>query len=167
MDKPLFWISLTKMVIFNIALLVLEGKMMIDCVFCKIIKGEIDSSIVYKDEICTAFLDIQPVNPGHVLIVPNKHVKLVCDLDDKTASHIFIVAKKINKALRDSTIKCEGINYFLADGEEAFQEVFHTHLHCFPRYKNDGFKLQFAETYFKKPSRDILNEIAKEIKRHL
>lgn len=138
-----------------------------NCIFCSILKGDIPSSIIYRDEFCTAFLDIQPVNEGHVLIVPNKHVDSIIDLDDETTSRMLVVAKKVNIALRKSNLLCEGINYFLADGEAAFQEVFHAHLHCFPRYKGDGFGLVFGENYTKKPSRERLEEISQEIIKHL
>lgn len=138
-----------------------------DCIFCQILEGNIPSSVVYKDDLCTAFLDIQPVNDGHVLIIPNKHVESIADLDDETTARMFIVAKRINRALSKTRLKCEGINYFLADGEAAFQEVFHAHLHCFPRYKEDGFGLTFGENYSNFPSREQLNEIAKEIKDQL
>jgi histidine triad (HIT) family protein len=112
-------------------------------------------------------MDIQPVNAGHVLIIPNKHIELIVDLDDETASRMFVVANRINRAIRNSSIKCEGINYFLADGEAANQEVFHTHLHVFPRYKGDGFRLVFGEEYKNKPPRELLNKIAEEIRNHL
>jgi histidine triad (HIT) family protein len=138
-----------------------------DCIFCRIINGELESNIVYKDNICTVFMDIQPVNPGHVLIVPNKHVDLICDLEDEIVKHMFVIAKKVNKSLRNSSVRCEGVNYFLADGEAAFQEVFHTHLHCFPRFRNDGFDLRFSDEYFKKPSREDLHDIAVEIKHNM
>jgi len=138
-----------------------------NCIFCRILQGQIPSSIIYQDELCTAILDIQPVNEGHVLIIPNKHVELMIDLDDLTTSRMMVVAKRVNRAIRNSNIKCEGINYFLADGEAAFQEVFHSHLHCFPRYVGDGFKLAFGENYENKPSRERLEEISKEIKRYI
>ncbi len=137
------------------------------CIFCKIIKGELESSIVYQDDKCTAFMDIQPVNVGHVLIIPNKHVELICDLEDDIVKQMFVIAKQINKAIRNSSIRCEGINYFLADGEAAFQEVFHTHLHCFPRFKNDGFELKFSDEYYNKPARKELDNMAIEIKRNI
>ena len=138
---------------------------MIDCVFCKIIDGTYTSCKIYEDGEILAFMDIQPVNQGHILIVPKKHAELIADLDDETSGKMFILAKKINKALRKSGIKLEGINYFLADGESAGQEVFHTHLHIFPRFKGDGFGLKFPEGYRKKPSdRSELNNIAEKIK---
>lgn len=136
-----------------------------NCVFCKIINGEFESSKVFEDADCLAFLDIQPVNPGHVLIIPKIHKKFIYELDESIAAKMFIIANKINKAIRNSSLKCEGINYFLADGEAAFQEVSHTHLHCFPRYQNDGFKLNFSEQYYNaKPERSELHKIAEMLK---
>ena len=136
-----------------------------DCVFCKIVQGIFDCSKIYEDELLLAFMDIQPVNEGHILIIPKKHVELAADLDDETSGSLFILAKKINKALRKSGIKLEAINYFLADGEAAGQEVFHIHLHIIPRFKNDGFGLKFPEGYRKNiPSRNDLNKIAEQIK---
>ena len=139
-----------------------------NCVFCKIIKGEIESSKIYEDDLCVAFLDIQPVNPGHVLIIPKIHKEFIYKLEDAAAASLFVAANKINRALRNSDLKCEGINYFLADGEAAFQEVGHTHLHCFPRYRNDGFGLKFSDRYFnEKPDRSKLDEIAENVRKNI
>ena len=80
---------------------------------------------------------------------------------------MFRVAQRLAKALRQSGVKCEGVNLFLADGEAAMQEVFHVHLHIFPRYSEDGFGLRFGPHYGVKPSREALDEIAKKIKAHL
>lgn len=138
---------------------------MADCVFCKIIEGVYPNSNIYEDDDILAFMDIQPVNDGHILVVPVKHVALIADLDDEISAKMFVLASKINKALRKSDIKLEGINYFLADGEAAGQEVFHTHLHIFPRYKDDGFGLKFSDKYRKVlPERSELNIIAEKIK---
>ena len=139
-----------------------------NCIFCKIIKGGVEASKIYEDDICAVFLDIQPVNPGHVLIIPKVHKEFIHELEDDAAARLFIIANKVNRALRRSDLKCEGINYFLADGEAAFQEVGHTHLHCFPRYKDDGFGLKFSKRYFdEKPDRDELNNIARNIKENM
>ena len=138
-----------------------------DCIFCQILEKKISGHIVYQDELVTAFLDIQPLNDGHVLIIPNTHFKLISDVDDEAAARMFNVARIINSAIRRSTIKSEGLNFWLADGETAFQDVFHTHLHCFPRYKNDGFGLKLPENYRDLPSQEKLDQIALEIKRCL
>lgn len=141
---------------------------MSDCVFCKIVSGEFTSSKVYEDETILAFMDIQPVNEGHILIIPKKHVELIADLDDETSAKMFIVTNKINKALRRSDLKLEGINYFLADGEAAGQEVYHTHLHIYPRFKGDGFGMVYNENYRKVlPGRNELNSIAEKIQKLL
>lgn len=134
-----------------------------DCVFCKILKGELESHMLYRDDKCAAFLDIQPVNSGHTLIVPIQHFPYISDVPDEIISHMFLVGKKVSKALRESPLKCEGINFFLADGEAAMQEVFHSHLHVFPRFREDGFGLTFSPQYFIKPSWKSLGEVAKLI----
>ncbi len=138
-----------------------------DCVFCRILAGELESSMVYQDKICSAFMDIQPVNPGHVLIIPNEHVPYVRTLEENTATHMFRIAQRIFAAVRESGVKCEGINLFLADGEVAGQEVFHVHLHVFPRFADDGFGLQFGTDYEIEKDRGKLDEIAVKIKSKL
>lgn len=138
---------------------------MSDCEFCKIVSGEFKSSKIYEDDSILAFMDIQPVNEGHILIIPKKHVELIADLDDETSAKMFVIAGKINKALRKSDVRLEGINYLLADGESAGQEVFHTHLHLIPRFKGDGFGFIFPEGYrVILPEREELNLIAGKIK---
>ena len=138
---------------------------MTDCIFCKIISNNIPSSKVHEDQICIAILDIQPVNTGHVLIIPKEHHKLVIDYPNEIISHIFIIAQKINKALRKTEIKCEAVNFFLADGEIAGQTVFHSHLHVIPRFKDDGFGLKLSKRYFS--DRVELDNTADLIKRNL
>ena len=135
-----------------------------DCVFCGILSGESEVSLVYRDEVCAAFMDIQPVNPGHLLVVPNRHAAYLADLREEEGAQIFRVAQRLAAALRRSGVKCEGINFFLADGEAAMQEVFHFHLHIIPRYRGDGFGLKFAPGYFQKPARGELNEAAGNIR---
>jgi histidine triad (HIT) family protein len=136
-----------------------------DCVFCKIVKGEIPCYKVYENEKLLAFMDIQPINPGHILIIPKKHTELISELEDELVGEIFKVAKKMSIALRKSEIKCEGINFQLADGESAGQEIPHVHVHVIPRYRNDGFGLKFPPYYENKPSRDELEEIAEKIRK--
>ncbi len=140
---------------------------MIDCIFCRILRGELPSSKIYEDDLVVAIMDIQPVNKGHVLIIPREHCESPFELSDKTNERIMSVAKKINKALRKTDIRAEGINYFLADGASAGQEVFHVHLHVFPRYQNDGFGLRFSESYRNLPSRRELDELAEKIRSSL
>lgn len=138
-----------------------------DCIFCAILQGEAPASIVYRDEQCTALLDIQPVNPGHLMVIPNRHAAYLADLDGDTAAHLMRVAHRLAAALRKSGVRCEGVNLFLADGEAAMQEVFHVHLHVFPRYRGDGFGLTFGPSYTIRPPRADLEAVAAQIRRAL
>ena len=140
---------------------------MSDCIFCEILSDDLPSSIVYRDDICTAFVDIQPVNAGHVLVVPNRHAPFLADLDEDTGARMFRIAHRVALALRNSGVECEGVNLFLADGEAAMQDVFHVHLHVFPRYVGDGFGLTFSPDYFDKPERSELDAIAERIRNAL
>lgn len=136
------------------------------CTFCKIIDKEFQSSIVYEDDIAIAFMDIQPVNEGHVLIVPKKHYITLDDCDEETAKHLMAVTKRLNNSV-SKAVKCEGILNLIANGKEAGQEIFHLHIHIIPRYKNDGFGLKFADEYFRKKERKVLDETAEKIKKEV
>ena len=140
---------------------------MSECIFCYILSGKLPSSIVYQDGRCTALMDIQPVNPGHVLVIPNSHATSLSELDENIGSELFRVAQRVAAALRASGLRCEGVNLFLADGEAAGQEVFHVHLHVFPRFDGDGFGLKFPTGYANKPQRAELNAIALKIREAL
>ena len=135
------------------------------CVFCKILAGDLPVSQIYRDHEVAVFADIQPVNTGHVLVIPIAHSTYLEDLDPSIAGTMFQVAQKVAQAIRQSGVACEGINVFLADGEAAGQEVWHTHLHVFPRFAGDGFGLDFSDQYFVLPEREELNRVATQIKR--
>lgn len=137
------------------------------CIFCDIVMGKQEASFVYRDDLVSAFMDVQPVNPGHVLVVPNEHARDLADLPEETGAHLFRVAQRLAKAIRASGLRCEGMNFFLADGRAALQEVFHVHFHVIPRFEEDGFGLRFPERYFKKPPRAELEAAAEEIRSRL
>ena len=109
------------------------------CVFCEIVAGRSPASVVYDDDRCLAIMTIGPVNPGHLLVLPKAHAPYLVDLDEAMGGHLFAVGMRMAAAIRASGLRCEGINLFLADGEAAFQEVFHAHLHVFPRFTGDRF----------------------------
>jgi histidine triad (HIT) family protein len=134
------------------------------CIFCKIMRGEIPASIVAETETVLAMMDVKPVNPGHVLVIPKAHATYLADLDAKAGGEIFQVAMRVADGLRRSGLRCEGANLFLADGVAAGQEVFHVHLHVFPRFEGDGFGLRFGPDYGKNPAREELDRIASIIK---
>lgn len=81
-----------------------------------------------------AFMDTSLVTPGHVLVIPRKHCSYLEDVEPEVGAHLFRIAHRLARALRRSGLQCEGVNLFLADGEAAFQEVFHSRLHVFPRF---------------------------------
>ena len=140
---------------------------MSDCIFCKLLSGELEVSVVHQGNSCWAFMDIQPVNPGHILIVTRRHVPSLAGLQETESAEMFTLAQRISTALRSSGVSCEGVNLLLADGEAAGQEVFHVHLHVFPRYRGDGFKLTLPESYTQKPSRSELDAIAQQVRNAL
>jgi histidine triad (HIT) family protein len=131
------------------------------CIFCAIVAGVAEASVVYEDEVVVVFMDLNPVTPGHLLVVPRTHAVGLEDLDESSAGHVWAVAHRMAKALRRSGLRCEGINVFLADGEVAFQEIFHFHLHVFPRYAGDGFTIG---ANWAGRSRDLLDADAEAIK---
>jgi histidine triad (HIT) family protein len=112
-----------------------------ECVLCRLVNGRLESSRVHEDERTVAIMDYQPVNPGHVLVVPRRHAELLEDLDPLDGVAVWSVAHRIARALRRTDLQCEGVNLLLADGEAAFQEIPHVHLHVFPRYRGDAFTI--------------------------
>jgi histidine triad (HIT) family protein len=114
------------------------------CVFCEIVAGRAPHSVVHEDDRVLAFMDIQPVLTGHVLVVPKAHATYLEDLDPELGADVFRVAHRVARSLPLSGVPCEGVNLFLANGVAAFQEVFHVHLHVFPRVSGDGFHFQNA-----------------------
>lgn len=138
---------------------------MVDCIFCRILAGELPGSFVHRDDDVAAFMDIQPVNPGHLLVVPVRHATYLADLDAATAGRLMQVAHGLTAAVRASGLRCEGVNLFLADGEAAMQEVLHVHLHVFPRFAGDGFGLRFGPHYRDRPAREALDQAADQIRR--
>ncbi len=108
-----------------------------------------------------AFMDIRPITPGHLLVVPTHHATYLAEVPEGTAAAMMLTAARCAAALRASSLRTEGINLFLADGAAAGQEVFHTHLHVFPRFSGDGFGLSLR--YDPAPPRATLDAQAETI----
>jgi histidine triad (HIT) family protein len=123
--------------------------------------------MVYANDQIMAFMDIQPVNPEHLLVVPRIHAAYLADLDERIGGRMFQVAMILADAVRLSGVPCEGVNLFLADGRAAGQEIFHVHLHVIPRFEGDGFAFRFGPDYYRRPRRAMLDEIAADIRRAL
>lgn len=135
------------------------------CIFCQIVAGNADATVIYEDDTVVVFLDINPVTPGHTLVVPRAHMPALSDVDTRTGAHMFNVAQRMAQALRASGLHCDGINLFYADGEAANQTVFHAHLHVIPRYDEDGFGLTAERQTH--PSRPELKTIGERIRNAL
>ncbi|MEA2112992.1 MAG: HIT family protein [Patescibacteria group bacterium] len=110
-----------------------------DCLFCKIVSGEIPCHKVYEDKNFLAFLDINPANLGHTLIIPKKHSKNILEMDDELSKEMIIIIKKISKKIKTS-LKSDGINILMNNEAGAGQIIFHTHVHIIPRFLDDGLK---------------------------
>ncbi len=127
-----------------------------DCLFCKIISGEIPSNTIYDGDLVKAFLDISPKSNGHLLVVPKKHYTNIEDIDLETLKHINIVAKNLYVVLKEK-LNCEGLT--LVQNNGLGQEVKHYHLHLIPRYTNDDIKLISNEKMI-----DDIEETMKKLK---
>ncbi len=137
------------------------------CVFCDIVAGRVPASVVYRDEHVCAFMDIRPVNPGHLLIIPLAHAAGLTALEPGTGAQMFRVGQRLAEAIRRSGVRCEGINVLLADGEAAGQEVFHVHLHVIPRYAGDGFGFRYGPDFGVLPDRTVLEATARAVREAL
>lgn len=134
-----------------------------NCIFCKILDRQLPVTMVFQDDRVAAFMDIRPVNPGHVLVIPKTHAPYLADLDPDLGGRLFQTGMRVAAAIRRSGVNAEGVNLFLADGEAAMQEVFHVHLHVIPRYSDDGFGLKFADHYYQKTPRTELENAGRDI----
>jgi histidine triad (HIT) family protein len=134
-----------------------------DCLFCRLVAGDEEVSVVHEAERTVIFMDIQPVVRGHMLVVPRVHAAYLADLDPSDGAAVFRSGQLAAAALRASSLRCEGVNLFLADGEAAGQEVFHVHLHVVPRYEDDGFGLRLPPDHSIRP-RAELDEAAEALR---
>lgn len=132
-----------------------------DCAFCDVINGESPGSFVYEDEDALAILTLRPMNRGHTLVIPREHASSLSDLSEEIGGHLFQVGMRVSSALRQSEIQCKDVNFWLADGPVAGQEVFHVHLHILPRFSGDSIQLEANRI---DPSRDEMNSTAEGIR---
>jgi len=137
---------------------------MSNCIFCKIIKGELPSYKVYEDHKIIAFLDIAPINRGHVLVIPKEHYEDTLETPDELLQTMALVVKKISKAVMIAT-GAHACNIGINNGAESGQIIFHTHWHIMPRFKGDGYELwKGHDTEYKD---NEASEVAEKIKHNL
>lgn len=135
---------------------------MSDCLFCKIVAGDVPCAKVYEDENVFAFLDIGQVTKGHTLVIPKQHHDNLYEITPESATHVFQAIPKIANAIRQQ-FNPVGINLLSNTGEDAGQSIFHFHAHLIPRYgKGDGFGAVW-KTHTDQYSQDDLQQIAESI----
>jgi len=137
--------------------------MVSDCIFCKIVAGEIPASKVYEDDHFLAFLDISQVTPGHTLVIPKKHARNLLEMTPDETADLFNVVSTVTKKVESAT-QPQGMNIISNMEEIAGQSVFHTHVHILPRYsQDDDLKIDFIAH---EPDFNHLVQLAKDISNH-
>ncbi len=135
---------------------------MTDCIFCKIVNGEIPSAKIYEDSKILAFLDIGPVHKGHALCIAKEHYKTAMDVPDELLKELIVVVKKVSKAVMKAT-GAGGINFALANHEIAGQSVPHAHFHVIPRHAGDGLKMWPQGKYGEGEMKEFSEKIKAEL----
>jgi histidine triad (HIT) family protein len=134
------------------------------CIFCQIVKGAIPSAKLYEDDAVLSFLDINPINPGHALVIPKKHYATILDVDDEDLKKVAAVTKLIAKAVKDA-LYCDGINILQNNFEAAGQLIHHFHIHVIPRFEGDGLKVWGGKPYKEGAMKEVQEKILAAIKR--
>jgi histidine triad (HIT) family protein len=137
---------------------------MSNCIFCKIIAGEIPSNKVYEDDLVLAFVDIAPINYGHILVIPKEHHVGSSSIPEETAGRMFKIGSRLGVALKRA-LDYDGFNLHLADGACAGQVVMHAHLHVVPRGVEDGFHWNWRQLNYESGAQSL--EITEKIKSKL
>ena len=114
-----------------------------DCIFCKIVAGEIPSFKVFEDDATLAFMDINPANEGHALVIPKEHAVDLYAVSDEVLTRTAVTAKKVAAAVA-RTLNPDGLNLVQCNGAAAAQSVMHFHVHVLPRSKNDGLAMNWG-----------------------
>jgi histidine triad (HIT) family protein len=130
-----------------------------ECLFCKIIRKEIPAVIIYENDHVIAFPSIEPINPGHALIVPKTHSQNIYETPDEHLAELIVASKKIATAVK-SVFNAEGVNIINNNDKSAGQSIFHTHFHIIPRFHDDGHQ----EWHGNQISIDELKVIGEKIK---
>lgn len=131
-----------------------------DCVFCRIVAGQIPAVVVHEDEQTLAFMDIGQVNPGHTLVTLKAHAENIYALEEDQAAAIGRTSARVARAIREAFAP-QGLSVYQANGTSAGQTVFHYHVHLLPRHDDDGMQLTWPA---KHPPREKLEEYARRIR---
>ncbi|HLD77815.1 MAG TPA: HIT family protein, partial [archaeon] len=134
-----------------------------ECLFCRIARGEIPAKKVYEDASVLAFLDINPRNPGHTLVVPKKHAETLFELPDGDVGGFFMAVKKVAVLVRNGT-QAQGVSLNMSNGQAAGQVVAHAHMHVIPRFLSEGPPGLESILSVKKMDDQLMDKIAAAIK---
>ena len=132
------------------------------CIFCDIMKGAAEVSVCYEDSRAVAFMDVQPVNQGHTLVVPREHYESFQDLPTELGMHLFEVAMRLNPVIR-KVAGANAMNLIVSSGAAAGQDVYHFHIHLIPRRAGDGFEVPLPFPGSVMPDRTVLDAQAAQI----
>jgi len=133
-----------------------------DCIFCKILRREIPAQIVYEDEATLAFLDINPVNPGHTLVIPKRHSSDVFEIEEKDWAAVMKTSRVVAHAL-EKALQTDGINIGMNNRAGAGQVIFHAHVHVMPRFKDDPHSLWPGKPYEEGQAEKTAEKIRRQI----
>jgi len=134
-----------------------------ECIFCKIVSGELPSYKIYEDEQFFSFLDISPICQGHTLLIPKKHIVDIFDTPDIISDKYYSIIKLLSTAVKESLF-ADGINILQSNGVAAGQVVFHSHIHIIPRYSNDNISVTGNNRTNVNVSESVFRDIAEKIK---
>ena len=135
-----------------------------DCIFCKIIEGEIPAVKVLDDELVLAFMDINPSSRGHMLVVPKKHAENIFEISEGDLAAVIKAVKRCATAVKEA-LKAEGVTVLQLNGTASDQIVPHLHIHIMPRWENDGLSVSTWE--MKPGDMEEIKDIARKVKEHL
>lgn len=134
-----------------------------NCIFCKIINKEIDSKIIFEDDVCMAILDINPSTTGHLLLMPKEHYMMMPMVPDEVLGHLSVISKYLSDLLVQ-TFNAKDVSIYIANGAAAGQQSQHFMMHVIPRYENDGINLNLEG---EKLSSSELEDLANKLKSKL
>lgn len=132
-----------------------------DCIFCKILAGELPAQTVQEDDHTVAFLDINPWTRGHAVVIPRRHARDLLEIADEDLAHVAAAARRLARRMQD-TLGCDGVNLLNSCGQAAWQTIFHFHMHVIPRYEGDPLELPTRPT---QADPDELAAVADELRR--
>ncbi|KXA92298.1 hypothetical protein AKJ64_03515 [candidate division MSBL1 archaeon SCGC-AAA259E17] len=133
-----------------------------NCIFCKIVNGEVESEKIHETANVISFLDVNPRAPGHTLVIPKEHVEVLTELEDEVACDIFKVTKKVEKLLKES-LDADAFTIGINDGRAAGQEIPHLHINVLPRFEGDGGKP--IHSVIENPLREKISKTAEKIRK--